>query len=126
MQSFQALTGGLAPRVKVVDIGANPIDSEPPYAGMLRAGLAEVVGFEPNPAALAVLESRKGPLERYFPHAVGDGARHAATSQWPRDQPAQHFGVAGTQWPAHRGAAAFSQWPLAADRPRDWPDRCVA
>ncbi len=76
MQSFQALTGGLAPRVKVVDIGANPIDSEPPYAGMLRAGLAEVVGFEPNPAALAVLESRKGPLERYFPHAVGDGARH--------------------------------------------------
>ena len=76
MQSFQTLTGGLAPRVKVVDIGANPIDSEPPYAGMLRAGLAEVVGFEPNPAALAVLESRKGPLERYFPHAVGDGARH--------------------------------------------------
>ena len=76
MRSFPTLTDGVAPRVKVVDIGANPIDSEPPYAGMLRAGLAEVVGFEPNPAALAVLESRKGPLERYFPHAVGDGARH--------------------------------------------------
>lgn len=76
MQSFQALTDGAAPRVKVVDIGANPIDSEPPYAAMLRAGDAEVVGFEPNRAALAVLEQRKGPLERYFPHAVGDGARH--------------------------------------------------
>jgi FkbM family methyltransferase len=63
-------------RVKVVDIGANPIDSEPPYAAMLRAGEAEVVGFEPNRAALATLEARKGPLERYFPHAVGDGGRH--------------------------------------------------
>jgi len=76
MRSFQDLTGGIAPRVKVVDIGANPIDAEPPYAGLLRAGLAEVVGFEPNPAALAVLETRKGPLEQYFPHAVGDGGRH--------------------------------------------------
>lgn len=76
MPSFHALTGGAAPRVKVVDIGANPIDSEPPYAAMLRAGDAEVVGFEPNRVALAVLDARKGPLERYFPHAVGDGARH--------------------------------------------------
>lgn len=75
-QSFQALTGGIAPRVKVVDIGANPIDAEPPYAAMLRAGDAEVVGFEPNRAALAALDARKGPLERYFPYALGDGARH--------------------------------------------------
>lgn len=75
-RSFRALTQGLAGRVKVIDIGANPIDSEPPYAAMLRAGDAEVVGFEPNPEALAELERRRGPLERYFPHAVGDGARH--------------------------------------------------
>jgi FkbM family methyltransferase len=74
--SFRALTGGASPRVKVIDIGANPIDADPPYAAMLRAGDAEVVGFEPNPAALEVLNARKGPLERYFPHAVGDGARH--------------------------------------------------
>jgi len=73
---FHALTGGAAPRVKVVDIGANPIDADPPYAAMLRAGRAEVVGFEPNRAALAELDRRKGPLERYFPHAVGDGGRH--------------------------------------------------
>lgn len=74
--SFRALARGAASRVKVVDIGANPIDADPPYAGMLRAGEAEVVGFEPNRAALATLDARKGPLERYFPHAVGDGARH--------------------------------------------------
>ena len=75
-RSFRALTGGAAPRVKVVDIGANPIDAEPPYATMLRAGDAEVVGFEPNREALALLDRREGPLERYFPFAVGDGARH--------------------------------------------------
>ncbi len=73
---FRALTGGETPRAKVIDIGANPIDADPPYAAMLRAGDAEVVGFEPNPSALAVLDSRRGPLERYFPHAIGDGERH--------------------------------------------------
>ena len=75
-RTFRTLTGGDAPRVRVIDIGANPIDSDPPYAAMLRAGDAEVVGFEPNPAALDVLNTRRGPLERYFPHAVGDGRRH--------------------------------------------------
>jgi FkbM family methyltransferase len=63
-------------RVKVVDIGANPIDSAPPYAGLLRAGDADVVGFEPNREALAILNTQKGPNETYLPHAVGDGRRH--------------------------------------------------
>ncbi len=62
--------------VKVVDIGANPIDGDPPYAALLRAGHAEVVGFEPNRAALEALDRRKGPREIYLPHAVGDGRRH--------------------------------------------------
>lgn len=73
--SFRALTGQDI-RIKAVDIGANPIDAEPPYAALLRAGQAEVVGFEPDAAALATLNRRKGPLEQYFPHAVGDGGRH--------------------------------------------------
>ncbi len=64
------------PAVKVVDIGANPIDGDPPYAPLLRAGQAEVVGFEPNRDALAVLQQRKGPRETYLPHAIGDGKRH--------------------------------------------------
>lgn len=35
-----------------------------------------MVGFEPDAAALETLNRRKGPHERYFPHAVGDGGRH--------------------------------------------------
>ena len=72
---FKTLIGKTV-RVKVVDIGANPIDSDPPYAGMLRAGDADVVGFEPNLDALAKLETLKGPNETYLPHAVGDGKKH--------------------------------------------------
>ena len=32
----------------VVDVGANPIDDEPPYTPMLAAGLCHVTGFEPQ------------------------------------------------------------------------------
>lgn len=64
------------PAVKIVDIGANPIDGDPPYAALLRSGHAEVVGFEPNRAALDVLRQKQGPHETYLPHAIGDGRRH--------------------------------------------------
>jgi FkbM family methyltransferase len=73
--SFTGLTGKDL-RVKVIDVGANPIDDSPPYAAMLLAGEADIVGFEPNPAAMAELEKAKGPNEIYLPIAVGDGARH--------------------------------------------------
>lgn len=67
---------GRSTRIKVVDIGANPIDGTPPYAPLLRAGNADVVGFEPNHDALAKLNAMKGPTEIYLPHAVGDGRPH--------------------------------------------------
>ncbi len=60
-------------RIKVVDIGANPIDQEPPYKRMLERGHVEVVGFEPNREALAKLLELKGPHERYYPYVLGDG-----------------------------------------------------
>jgi FkbM family methyltransferase len=60
----------------VVDIGANPIDGDPPYKPMLDSGLCTVTGFEPQAAALAELERRKGPRETYLPYAVGDGRPH--------------------------------------------------
>lgn len=57
----------------VVDIGANPIDGDPPYKRLLENRLCRVVGFEPQLDALNRLNSRKSDLERYFPYAVGDG-----------------------------------------------------
>jgi FkbM family methyltransferase len=69
------LTEILSParRTAIVDVGANPIDGDPPYKAMLAVGLCEVIGFEPQPAALQRLEQKKGPLERYLPYALADG-----------------------------------------------------
>jgi FkbM family methyltransferase len=61
---------------EVVDVGANPIDSAPPYTPMLAAGLCRVTGFEPQHEPLHTLLSGKGPRERYLPYAVGDGDAH--------------------------------------------------
>ena len=60
----------------VVDVGANPIDGEPPYMPMLSSGLCRVTGFEPQADALLRLQTAKGPYERYLPYAVGDGGDH--------------------------------------------------
>src|SRR5262245_41500921 len=60
----------------VVDIGANPIDGVPPYRPLMDAQLCRVTGFEPQAAALAELNSRKGANETYLPYAVGDGEEH--------------------------------------------------
>jgi FkbM family methyltransferase len=69
-------------RTAVVDIGANPIDGDPPYAPMLAAGLCTVVGFEPQADALAKLHAAAGPHERYLQHAVGDGREHELRVTW--------------------------------------------
>jgi len=68
---------GLQRLTQVLDIGASPIDGEPPYKGLLDAGLCHVTGFEPQPEQLAQLNRRKGPHETYWPHVVGDGAEHS-------------------------------------------------
>nr|WP_245327991.1 FkbM family methyltransferase [Xanthobacter flavus] len=60
---------------RVVDIGANPIDGDPPYKPLLARRLCRVIGFEPQPEALARLDAAKSDLETYLPHAVGDGQR---------------------------------------------------
>jgi FkbM family methyltransferase len=61
---------------EIVDIGANPIDGDPPYKTMLNSKLCKITGFEPQESALAELQQRKSKLERYLPYAVGDGEAH--------------------------------------------------
>lgn len=57
----------------VVDVGANPIDGEPPYKAMLQRRLCTVVGFESQDEALAELNARKSDLESYYHYVVGNG-----------------------------------------------------
>ena len=57
----------------VVDVGANPIDGDPPYKAMLQRRLCRVVGFEPQDEALAVLNARKSDLESYYHYVLGNG-----------------------------------------------------
>lgn len=61
---------------QILDIGANPIDGDPPYKNMLALGLCQVTGFEPQKQALEALLQKKGPNERYLPYAIGDGGPH--------------------------------------------------
>ncbi|WP_291525606.1 FkbM family methyltransferase [Branchiibius sp. NY16-3462-2] len=75
LQSLAGLLGDPEP-VRIVDIGANPIDDEPQYASLLATGLGRVVGFEPQREALARLQQLAGPHETYLPYAVGDGDTH--------------------------------------------------
>lgn len=76
--SFATLQKLLEPnvRIKIVHVGANPIDGDPPYKAILASGTVDLVGFEPNLLALKKLDEKKGPNETYLPYAVADGKAH--------------------------------------------------
>lgn len=85
--------------IRILDIGANPIEGTPEYGHLLSHGQCTVVGFEPQKTELDILNARKGPNETYLPHAVGkDGpaklhiARHSGfSSLYPPDLSAAAF-----------------------------------
>jgi FkbM family methyltransferase len=64
------------PDVRVVDIGASPIDGEPPYQALLRADKIDLVGFEPNEKQFAALQALDVPRATFLPDAIGDGMEH--------------------------------------------------
>jgi len=63
--------GRKIPAIQILDVGAMATSQER-YHPLLAAGLAQVTGFEPNPAEFARLQGRKGPY-RYLPHFLGGG-----------------------------------------------------
>jgi FkbM family methyltransferase len=60
--------------LRIVDVGANPIEA-PPYAELLRRGLAEVWAFEPHPEAAARLRAQAGDGVHVLERAVGRPGR---------------------------------------------------
>jgi FkbM family methyltransferase len=59
------------PTVHVVDVGAMDVGQER-YHPLLKSGVAQVTGFEPNPTEYARLNGRQGPY-RYLPVFLGNG-----------------------------------------------------
>lgn len=76
MDALFAMFGAGHP-IRVLDVGANPIEGDPSYKSLLDAGHALVTGFEPQPEALAALNAAKSAHERYLPDALGDGQDHS-------------------------------------------------
>ena len=122
--SIEHVLAGRRP-VEIVDVGANPIDGEPPYAPLLEQGLARVTGFEPQESAYAELAARGDGPHRYLPYAVGDGGEHvlrvctesgfASMLEPDRDQLALL-----TDFP--RMAAVTARVPMATRRLDDIPE----
>lgn len=59
----------------VVDVGASPIDGDPPYKAMFTNRLCTVTGFEPDQYAFLKLNALKTDLEAYHQSVVADGRR---------------------------------------------------
>jgi FkbM family methyltransferase len=88
----------------VVDIGANPIDGDPPYKTLLQIRGCRVTGFEPQAEALAMLNERKSELETYLPNVIADG--NPATLRICRAP-----GMTSLYRPAPKMLAYFSGFP---------------
>ena len=58
--------------IQILDVGAM-LENEACYARLLGQGLAEVVGFEPNPEELARLRQQGAANSTWLPYFLGDG-----------------------------------------------------
>ena len=63
--------GRKVPTIQILDVGAMATGEER-YHPLVASQLAQVTGFEPNPAEYARLQGREGPY-RYLPHFLGSG-----------------------------------------------------
>ncbi|MBV7409812.1 FkbM family methyltransferase [Maritimibacter sp. DP1N21-5] len=61
-----------ARRLVIADVGARKISTPPPYDELRAKNGCEVVGFEPNEAAFAVLHAEKSPNSTFYNVAVGE------------------------------------------------------
>jgi protein O-GlcNAc transferase len=78
MTGFDLMTmlfGREAPMIGLLDIGAVQIEGYvEPYERLISAGLARVVGFEPDVAGCARLNAKYGKPHLFYPYFIGDGS----------------------------------------------------
>lgn len=61
------------PDINILDVGASPIDGNPPYQKLKDLNKARIYGFEPNPEQYQALLNIMTDKETYLPYALGDG-----------------------------------------------------
>lgn len=59
-------------RITILDVGAS-MTEDPPYAHLIRSGLARLVGFEPDREQCEKLRNHYGKPHDFFPYFAGDG-----------------------------------------------------
>lgn len=59
-------------QISILDIGA-ALSERPSYQGLIDAGRARLIGFEPDAAECERLNREYGPPHRFFQHFAGDG-----------------------------------------------------
>jgi FkbM family methyltransferase len=59
-------------RITILDIGAS-LTEKPPYEHLLEAGIARLVGFEPDTKECEKLNATYGKPHEFFPYFIGDG-----------------------------------------------------
>lgn len=62
-------------RITILDIGAS-LTEKPPYEHLIEAGLARLVGFEPDAKQCDILNATYGRPHDFFPCFIGDGKPH--------------------------------------------------
>lgn len=73
---FLQRQGVQVPRLRIVDVGAMLLETNP-WDVLVERDLADVVGFEPQPEEWAKLQAHGSRNRAYLPYALGDGGR------WP-------------------------------------------
>lgn len=74
MKPFFSLSSLVRPEhpLMIMDVGAS-LDGTPPYQSLIDAGLAHLIGFEPDAKEYEKLQARYGKPHRIFPYFIGDG-----------------------------------------------------
>jgi FkbM family methyltransferase len=88
-------------RVKVSDIGSNPVEGDPPYKCLIDANLCEVTGFEPQSETMAPLVGEE--WLTILPWALGDGGEIEFKI-------CAHSGWSSALEPSHATVSVFSQY----------------
>ncbi|MCL2716474.1 MAG: FkbM family methyltransferase [Alphaproteobacteria bacterium] len=98
MKSLSRLLA-LEDHVRIVDVGANGIEGDPPYHKLVESGLARLTGFEPQAETVVAVSADC----THLPWALGDGS----DIEFRR---CLHSGFSGSLEPARETIAVFSQY----------------